>query len=939
MHQPSSDRRFRPPVLLFALLALFLTPVQTVFGQQGFPGTVDPTFASNQSGITRAGNVQALALQPDGKTVIAGLFFGVDDRRRIALARVNADGSVDTTFGENLAGVDGSVASLAIQPDGKILVAGSFPTINGVARGNIARVNADGSTDTSFGAGLAGTNVGIQALALQPDGKILIGGFFTSVNGVSVNRIARLNADGSLDTGFGNGLAGANNPVSAIALQSDGKIVIGGTFTSVNGTAVTRLARLNADGTLDGTFAPNLTGASVSVVLVQSDGKIVIGGSFSQIGGQPRANIGRLNADGSLDAGFGNGLAGANNIVNVATLQPDGKIFISGFFTTVNGTARNRIARLNSDGSLDTAFNPALGDRAQSAVRQSDGRFILGGQLFATGPGVFRRGVARINADGTLDTSFGAGGSGAGGFGSMISRIQELPDGKIMVSGQFEAANGLIRAGVARLNADGTTDATFDAGTLPEALAGLTYFDFAFQTDGRILVAGNFPTFAGNSRIGIARIQSNGAYDATFLNGLSGPNGPVTRVAVLPDGDILIAGNFTQVNGTPRTRVARLNPDGTLDETSTVGSIGPENTIFAMRVQTDGKILIGGVFDTVGGVGRPKFARLNADGTLDTTFAGGITGTASFVRDFAIQPDGRVIVGGDFSILNGVAVGGIARINLDGTLDTTYGGLGGANTGLVSLALQPDGKLVIGGDFSTVNGVTRRRLARLNADGTLDTLFGNGLSGPDGIVQALALQSDGRILGGGQFFRINGTPRTSIARLFADPGPAVNVNANVSLVVTGQTLTPATCPADVNNIVLTATLTNIGATPLFDPYFEVIELQKSGANPPPSPFHLLSANGATCGSGGLVGSQQSVGAPGFILQPGQSVQVTFTIGLPQLSRFRFFVNVFAFVNQSNRSARLNTISKKAGPGFELRPEPFFADSPGTRRARRVESAS
>ncbi len=151
----------------------------------------------------------------------------------------------------------------------------------------------------------------------------------------------------------------------------------------------------------------------------------------------------------------------------------------------------------------------------------------------------------------------------------------------------------------------------------------------------------------------------------------------------------------------------------------------------------------------------------------------------------------------------------------------------------------------------------------------------------------------------------------------------INVNSSVSLVVTGQSLTPPTCPADVNNIVLTATLTNIGTTPLVDPYFEVLELQKSGANPPPSPFHLLSANGATCGSGGLVGSQQSIGAPGFILQPGQSVPVTFTIGLSELSRFRFFVNVFAFVNQANRTGRRDLPSKQTGTGFELRPEPFF----------------
>ncbi|WP_144035926.1 delta-60 repeat domain-containing protein [Spirosoma fluviale] len=220
-------------------------------------------------------------------------------------------------------------------------------------------------TDVGFGNG-DGTTSTVQSMVVQGNGKILIGGTFTTYNGTGRNYIARLNADGTLDTGFDPG-TGPSSTVTSVAVQGDGKILIGGTFTTYNGTGRNYIARLNADGSLDTGFNPG-TGANSNVysMAVQGDGKILIGGTFTTYNGTGRNYIARLNADGSLDTGFNPGTGPSSNVASVA-VQGDGKILIGGEFSTYNGTSRNRIARLNADGSLDTGFNPGTG--ANSGVQ------------------------------------------------------------------------------------------------------------------------------------------------------------------------------------------------------------------------------------------------------------------------------------------------------------------------------------------------------------------------------------------------------------------------------------------------------------------------------------------------------------------------------------------------------------------------------------------
>ena len=288
-------------------------------------------------------NVNSLIVQPDGKVLVGGYFDHFNDVLTYSLARLNADGSLDTTFAVNGAVAYGATATL--QADGKILVVTASQQYS--SADELIRLNADGTTDTAF-SGIPGGEYSVGVVAVQPDGKILVSGVFGSFYGRRHRSLARLNADGSLDTSFE--IKGTPLAISAIAVQTDGKILISGTFARVDRVARAGLARLNADGSLDTSFDPGAGVAggpfpSAGSIVVQADGKIVIAGGFKREDGVKRGRIARLNADGSLDKSF-TSRQGANNSVYSMALQADGKIVIGGFFTAYDGVARPEIARL-----------------------------------------------------------------------------------------------------------------------------------------------------------------------------------------------------------------------------------------------------------------------------------------------------------------------------------------------------------------------------------------------------------------------------------------------------------------------------------------------------------------------------------------------------------------------------------------------------------------
>jgi uncharacterized delta-60 repeat protein len=242
----------------------------------------------------------------------------------------------------------------AVQPDGKLVVGvrSEFWQCDPAGGGcnfsvsdSVVRLNANGSRDTSFNFTNTASLGSVSSIALQFDGKVIIGSAFSSL------KIARLKADGSLDGSFNPG-TGPNAGVTSVALQPDGKLLIGGYFSAVNGTNRNGIARLNANGSLDNTFDPGgASNGGVTALALQSNGKVVIVGGFTTVNGTNRNRIARLNADGSLDSSFDPGTGANGRIVSVA-LQPDGNVLIAGDFITINGAVRPHVARLYGDSTL-----------------------------------------------------------------------------------------------------------------------------------------------------------------------------------------------------------------------------------------------------------------------------------------------------------------------------------------------------------------------------------------------------------------------------------------------------------------------------------------------------------------------------------------------------------------------------------------------------------
>lgn len=672
------------------------------------------------------------------------------------------DGTLDPTFNPTDVGYgigDGPfnpVEVVTTQPDGKILVGGEFWRYNSIDHGRIVRLNEDGSLDTGFDTTIGADNY-VGSISVQTDGRIVIGGAFTSYNGTSRNYIARLDQDGALDSTFDPG-SGADSQVRSTCVQADGKILIGGGFISYNGTTRNGIARLNPEGSLDTTFDPG-TGTDYPVICttIQGDGKILIAGEFTMYNGTACNRIARLNPDGSLDTTFDPG-TGASSMVESVNLQPDGKIIIGGHFWSYDGIDRHQIARLNEDGSLDVGFDPGTG--ANSVVRttlvQSDGKILIGG-YFTEFNGAASNFLARLNADGSLDSDFMAG-AGANS-GVLCTSVQT--DGRILIGGEFTSYNDIGCNYIARLYPDGTVDTGFNIGS---GAVGWVYSTIPLS-DGKTLIGGSFTNYNGISRNHIARLNEDGTLDTSFDPG-TGTDLYIYSVATQADGKILIGGLFNSFNGLARKCIARLNMDGSLDPSFDPGT-GANHWINCITVQPDGKILIGGQFTSYNGIARIGITRLNADGSMDTSFDQG-TGTSSWVESISLQNDGKIVIGGAFSSYNGSSRNNIARLNPDGSLDTGFDPGSGANLYPIHATLiQPDGKILIGGNFTSYDGTSRNNIARLHTDGSLDTSFDPG-TGANNPVYSISIQVDGKILIGGSFWSYNGTTCNRIARLNMD---------------------------------------------------------------------------------------------------------------------------------------------------------------------------
>ena len=434
-------------------------------------------------------------------------------------------------------------------------------------------MNADGSLDTGFIPG-TGASSTVWSVAVQGNGKILIGGDFALYNSTGRNRIARLNADGSLDTGFspGTGVDGTSSTIRTVAVQGDGKVLIGGSFITYNGTGRSNIARLNTDGSLDTGFDPG-TGANGTVysIAVQGDGKVLIAGSFTQYNGTGRNYIARLNADGSLDTGFNPG-TGASGVVWGVVVQGDGKILIGGSFTQYNGTGRNLIARLNANGSLDTGFDPTMGVNNGSVLSvavQGDGKVLIGGG-FSTYNNTGRFRIARLKTDGTLDPDFNLN----TGTDDNILSVAVQGDGKILIGGFFTQYNGTGRNFIARLNINGSLDTGFDPGTGAGGTSSNAVRSVVVQGNGKILIGGTFTAYNGTGRNRIARLVPRSLTLTGFVaNPATVCVGSVASFTATVDN---LTGSYSYTLTTGTSSTTGTATSATFSQTLVAGGTGPQ---------------------------------------------------------------------------------------------------------------------------------------------------------------------------------------------------------------------------------------------------------------------------------------------------------------------------------------------------------------------------
>jgi uncharacterized delta-60 repeat protein len=781
---------------LHRLLGLFLVFLLGS-SSQAAPGDVD---SLNLNVVGTA--VFASAVQPDGKMIIGGSFTTVLGVTRNNIARVNADGTLDAGFNPN---ANGTVGSVVVQADGKILLGGSFTSVGGFTRNYIAQVAPDGTLDTGFNPDASGQ---VSSVVLQADGMILLGGHFTSIGGTPRNRIARVDANGTLDASFN---PDANSGVYSLAIQTDGKILLGGNFTSIGGTTRNRIARVEVDGTLDAGFNPSASGA-VYCLASQADGKILLGGDFTGVGTSARNRLARVAANGTIDTGFD---PNANGWIDAMAVQADGKILIGGSFTRVGGTTRNRIARLAADGTLDADFNPDVDLVVNSVAVQADGKILIGG-TFDSVSGTGRNRYARLlNAPATqslsavdttqvkwtrggsapdiMQTTFELSTDGGSSFTPLAgtaTRVDSTPHWKL--TGLNLPASGWLRARGRPSNGD-------DNGNLVEqviSFSGLVAPDFEVTlvtpakggTQGGTTVKITGTDFTGATSVtfgGTAAVSFtvDSATQITAITPAHVADSVDVRVTT-PEGSGIgsLLYTFLQPPSVTTSTAKLLTVNTSLGITGTGFSTTPgENTVTFKPTGTgvvyssSGTVL--SVIDISGLTPGPLHAVVTTNGVSSVAPVQVATVTLPmpgdedrldlsldrFVNTTAVQSDGKIIIAGSFRYVQTVALNNIARMNADGTLDTEFNP--NVNGQVSVVAVQANGQILITGAFTSVGGTARNRIARLNADGTLDLSFNPN---PNDRVSSIAVQTDGQILLVGDFTSVGGVLRNRIARVDAN---------------------------------------------------------------------------------------------------------------------------------------------------------------------------
>ncbi|MCI0537396.1 MAG: hypothetical protein L0Z50_19450 [Verrucomicrobiales bacterium] len=643
-------------------------------------------------------------------------------------------GSLDTSFDPGF-GPDGRVTALALQSDGKIVIVGEFSRVDGMVRRNFARLNADGSVDPSFdpGPGIIGSK-SIYALAIQRDDRILLGGWFTNYNGRAVTNLVQVNHDGSLDESFGPDFP--IGIVQAITVLDDDSLLIGQqrrtSLPSESG-----LMHLDRNGHLLGPLNPALFQA-ITAALPIAPGKLLVRGYIQE---KPNSysieKLARIDLSGEIDPRFSADLPFTFGPFDI---EASGQILVcgvdSGPFTV---PAFQPIYRLWQDGRRETNFVVHLPARnpweqTVATIHVTDGNRILIGGTFVKVDDQARSGIAWLLADGRLDPGFhpGTGCRGPNNSGPSVQLSLVQPDGKILISGDFTEVDGQPRARLARLH----------GGILPDGPP--TVFD---QPSNLAVVQGQTAWIA-------ARIISAEALSLQWRrNGLD-LLGATNETLVISRAELSDVGEYTlvasNVFGLSTSAPARLDVlpsaprPGSVDVTfhcEPVSSVSRPNFVSAVLELPDGKLVIAGPEDpVVSSDPVPSvILRLNTDGTPDPAFPRvSVTGT---IRELVRQDDGKILVGGNFLLPTQTVSSALARLNEDGTWDPGFAFVPFVWSSWLpsTFVRQRDGKILVGAQGSHWNPVgvfgtpsapplpIGRGIFRLLPDGEIDGQFSGAI--------------------------------------------------------------------------------------------------------------------------------------------------------------------------------------------------------------------
>lgn len=374
-----------------------------------------------------------------------------------------------------------------------------------------------------------------------------------------------------------------------------------------------------------------------------------------------------------------------------------------------------------------------------------------------------------------------------GGFNNQAEAAIEDQDDKIIFVGEFTTYSGLPFNRIVRVNSDVSIDETFNVGTGFDNVV----FDVELQSDGKILLGGLFSFYDGTPTEKIVRLNNDGTFDNTFDTG-TGFDGVIYVIKVQTDGKILVGGFFSQYNGVPYNRLIRLNSDGSVDNSFTIGT-GFNNTIFDIQLQSDGKIIILGGYTLFDGNSQNRIIRLNDDGSIDNSFNVG-SGFNGITYSGLLDGNKLVVVGAFFEY-DGQAASKIVRLNSDGSIDNTFD----SNTGFyrfsglsyATTVIKYSDKYFVIGDFDTYNSISAEGLIQLNSDGSVDGSFNYGT----GLVFSANTFNTGIILRNGvrvvfgEFSEYNGYEVNDIA--FLNPFGTL---MNCLLPTPTPTITPTITP-------------------------------------------------------------------------------------------------------------------------------------------------